>query len=782
MLRTLLGVFTKQSRKPAARAARKSKQNRAVRLGLEALESRCLPTASWTAPFFAPYVNTLENPSYNYSTAAQAAGVKNIAMGFITANSQGKPAWDGQESLGSAVDNLLHQQVNNLRALGGDVMISFGGATDQTDPELGMVIGNVSQLQAAYQQVITAYSLNAIDFDLEGPTLTADGSYDGPINTASIDERSAAIAGLQAAAAQAGQQLQVYFTLPAYPGTNGLPPSALYVVQSAVAHGVDIAGVNIMTMDYYDGVSYDGTHAPSMGATATTLAQDLFSQLKTIPGLNKTDAQLWHMVGITPQIGVNVPTGDQAQSGVENFTEADAQTVETFAVQHGIGRLSMWSLNKDQYVAGEGAAQIWEDSSGLPQQPFDYAKIFQAFAATPAPTPTPAPPPANHAPTIATAAHASAVTVTGTTTNLGVLGADDGGEANLSYTWTASGPASVTFNANGSNAAKNTTATFHAAGTYHFLVTVTDSSGLSATSAVNVTVNQTRTRIVVTPGTVTVQPSAPQQFTARAVDQFGNAMAVQPAFTWSVTGGGTISTTGLYKAPTVNATVTVRATAVGLTSTATVTVRRQSNFVATFVDSDDWGSGFTGYITITNVGNTAINGWTLQFNFAPNITNVWNAQLVSHVGTHYVIRNASWDATIAAGKSVSFGFIAGPDNPGSGPTAYVLNGQAMTTNQGRMLASFVDTDDWGTGFTGYITITNTTSTTINGWTLQFDLAANIGAVWNGQVVSQSGTHYAITNADWNGTLAPGQSISFGFTADSIGASPFNFVFNGLSLN
>ena len=40
------------------------------------------------------------------------------------------------------------------------------------------------------------------------------------------------------------------------------------------------------------------------------------------------------MVGITPQIGVNVPTGQQAQSGVENFTKADAQAVES-AQQRG---------------------------------------------------------------------------------------------------------------------------------------------------------------------------------------------------------------------------------------------------------------------------------------------------------------------------------------------------------------------------------------------------------------------------------------------------------------
>ena len=57
-----------------------------------------------------------------------------------------------------------------------------------------------------------------------------------------------------------------------------------------------------------------------------------------------------------------------------------------------------------------------------------------------------------------------------------MLGADDGGEANLTYSWATTGtpPAAVTFSANGTNAAKATTATFTAAGVYALQVTVKD--------------------------------------------------------------------------------------------------------------------------------------------------------------------------------------------------------------------------------------------------------------------------------------------------------------------
>ena len=179
----------------------------------------------------------------------------------------------------------------------------------------------------------------------------------------------------------------------------------------------------------------------------------------------------------------------------------------------------------------------------------------------------------NAAPTVATAAQATPSTVAGTTTMLTVLGADDHGEANLTYTWTAtalpSGAPAPTFSVNGSNAAKTTTATFYAAGSYTFTATITDSGGLSVASSVNVTVNQTFTSILVTPGSASLRGGQTQQFAASARDQFGNAMSSQPSFAWSAT-LGTITAAGLYTAPSQDGTAVVTATASGKSGTATV--------------------------------------------------------------------------------------------------------------------------------------------------------------------------------------------------------------------
>jgi hypothetical protein len=109
---------------------------------------------------------------------------------------------------------------------------------------------------------------------------------------------------------------------------------------------------------------------------------------------------------------------------------------------------------------------------------------------------------------------------------------------------------------------------------------------------------------------------------------------------------------------------------------------QQPQVAAAFTDTQDWGTGFTGSITLTNTGTSDVNGWTLEFDFTGNITDIWDAQVVSHVGDHYVIQNADWDATLAAGQSVSFGFNADWGAVQTAPTNYVLNGTALADHLG----------------------------------------------------------------------------------------------------
>jgi hypothetical protein len=185
----------------------------------------------------------------------------------------------------------------------------------------------------------------------------------------------------------------------------------------------------------------------------------------------------------------------------------------------------------------------------------------------------------NDAPTVVTPAAAGDDPLAGVSTMLSALGGDvDDGEAGLTYTWSVTakpaGAPDPAFTINGSNAAKNAIVSFSRAGSYTFSVTISDGS-LTAMSSVTMVVSQALTSVVVTPGTAVLPHRAGQAFSAIGLDQLGQAMAVQPAFTWSIdTGGiGQISPAGDYTAPQTGVgSATIRATVGGTSGTAVVTV------------------------------------------------------------------------------------------------------------------------------------------------------------------------------------------------------------------
>ena len=93
-------------------------------------------------------------------------------------------------------------------------------------------------------------------------------------------------------------------------------------------------------------------------------------------------------------------------------------------------------------------------------------------------------------------------------------------------------------------------------------------------------------------------------------------------------------------------------------------------------------------------------------------------------------------------------------------------------------ATFTKVSDWGTGWEGRYTITNGGSVTIDGWRLEFDLPSGttMGTYWDA-LLSSSGNHHVFTNRSYNGTVAPGASVSFGFLVNGSGI-PANCRLNG----
>jgi len=285
-------------------------------------------------------------------------------------------------------------------------------------------------------------------------------------------------------------------------------------------------------------------------------------------------------------------------------------------------------------------------------------------------------------PTIVSAASAAPNPVMGLTTALSVSASDPAGASSLTYTWSTTGtpPAPVGFSVNDTNSAQNTTVTFGKAGTYTFLVTVTDPSGLSTTSNVIVTVNQSLTSLVVHPVSPTVPAGGTDQFKAVALDQFGNPLLVQPSFAWSVvSGGGTIgAASGLYTATTTSPTAKVRASASGISATAIVTITPiPKGRIHVFVHYAQSGGPRTpvyGTFTITNTGTVAVDGWVLQFTLMPGIVSISNATIVSQRRGRYTVKNLRNNPWIVPGASVSFVVRRTPARSLPFPTNLVFNG------------------------------------------------------------------------------------------------------------
>lgn len=78
--------------------------------------------------------------------------------------------------------------------------------------------------------------------------------------------------------------------------------------------------------------------------------------------------------------------------------------------------------------------------------------------------------------------------------------------------------------------------------------------------------------------------------------------------------------------------------------------------------TNDWGSGFTASIELNNDDVEEIDDWTIQITMPYDILNIWDAEIVSHIGDTYFIRGATWNDDIGIGDEVSFGFQASPGN------------------------------------------------------------------------------------------------------------------------
>jgi chitinase len=268
--------------------------------------------SAFPAHYAAPYLQISSSDAGDMAADMAATGTKYYTLAFLTPQSGCTPEWeDGGNSMGA-----FTSQVSAIQAAGGNVIISFGGEPDGNNPnEIAQTCTNVSQLTAAYQNVVNTYGVTRLDFDIEGSVLS---------DTAATSLRDQALAALQAE----DPAVQVDFTLAVAP--NGLPTgsgSEYALLQDAQAKGVKVSVVNIMTMDF-------GAGSNDL-ADAESAAQATAGQLSGLYGISTSAA--YGMMGLTPIAGTN-------DDGTV-FSTSNAQSLESFAASNGVQELSFWEVD-----------------------------------------------------------------------------------------------------------------------------------------------------------------------------------------------------------------------------------------------------------------------------------------------------------------------------------------------------------------------------------------------------------------------------------------------------
>ncbi|MBS2966606.1 cellulose binding domain-containing protein, partial [Actinocrinis puniceicyclus] len=316
---------------------------------------------------------------------------------------------------------------------------------------------------------------------------------------------------------------------------------------------------------------------------------------------------------------------------------------------------------------------------------------------------------------------------------------------------------------------------------YNTLTGNTQVSGTNWPTAAQQVINQSGRRAMANTVTVT-NPGAQSGTVGTAV----SGLQIQAAdsgsgqsLTYSASGlpaGLSISSSGLISGtPTVSGTFNVTVTAKDGTGAS-----GSASFTWTI------GAGSSGNtVTVTNPGaqsgtvGTAISGVQVQAadsgsgqsltysaSGLPAGLSISSSGLISGTPT----ASGTFNVTVTATDSTS----------ASGSASFTWTIGTGSTGGGTCQVSYVK-NEWGGGFTANVTVTNTGTSTVNGWTVTWSFPGDqkVTNAWNANV-TQSGSAVTATNMSYNPAIAPGGNVQFGFQGTWAGndTSPSAFTLNG----
>ncbi len=272
------------------------------------------------------------------STVMGATGIKWFTIAFVLSGGGCTPAWDGS---GPLTGGTHATTIAAIKAAGGDVIPSFGGWSGN---KLGPNCSSAAALAGAYQQVINAYGLKAIDIDIENSD-----EFENEV----VQDR---ILDALKIVKQNNPGIKTIITF----GTSTTGPSyyGTRLINQAAAKGAGIDVFTIMPFDFGGGAN--------MYQSTVNAAEGLKTALKNAFGWS--DATAYAHMGLS---GMNGLSDQQELTSPATWTQ-----IRDWAKARGLARFTFWSVNRDRPCPGGG---VVANCSGIAQNTWEFTGITAGF-------------------------------------------------------------------------------------------------------------------------------------------------------------------------------------------------------------------------------------------------------------------------------------------------------------------------------------------------------------------------------------------------------------------
>lgn len=324
-----------------------------------------------------PFVDATSWPTPPIDQWSNDSGVDGYFLGFVTAaltsKSTGytsknaaevKACWGGSLSIYDGnnqqsydgdvtVSDYYKSYINNIREKGGDIILSFGGASNE--PIEGPMT-DIKKIVDIYLKTIANYSLTAIDFDFEGGFLAHNDALDRHISA--ITE-----------VIKAKPTLKISYTLPVdgAPGLMGFNGNGEIFLKKLHDAGITPSLINGMSMEFGQGsstnvfecarLSLEGASNPNPDGSQ----RGAIKQIKEI-WTNLSDKEIYKLTGLCTMYAKHL-------NGKINTVENQAEINKYLVGAKGLGNVNGWDASIDKYP----------EKGGGGYEPYDYSKVVAAY-------------------------------------------------------------------------------------------------------------------------------------------------------------------------------------------------------------------------------------------------------------------------------------------------------------------------------------------------------------------------------------------------------------------